>query len=81
MVQRFFPSTDESISLVGHRQNDPGPTAFFSFLVNGLPDFVSSGGGTGGAGAASDEANSITRSASRSRTANGASFCVFPSVM
>ena len=58
-----------------------GLTAFFSFLVSGFPDFVSSGGGTGGAGAESDEDNFVTRSASRSRTANGGSLSVFPSVM
>ena len=57
------------------------PTAFFSFLVSGLPDFVSSGGGAGGTGAESDEDDPVMRSASRSRTANGASLSVFPSVM
>jgi hypothetical protein len=57
------------------------PTAFFSLLVRGLPDFVSSGGGTGGVGAESDEDNFITRSASRSRTADGASLSVSPNVM
>jgi hypothetical protein len=47
------------------------PTAFFSFLVSGLPDFVSSGAGAGGVGAESDENDSITRSASRSQQLTG----------
>ena len=42
---------------------------------------MSSGGGTGGTGTESDEDDFIARSASRSRTADGASFGVFPNVM
>ena len=58
-----------------------GRTSFFSFLFSDFPDFVSSGGGTGGLGTVSDEDDFIARSASRSRIADGASFGVFPNVM
>ena len=56
-------------------------TAFFSFLVRGLPDFVSSEGGAGGAGTERDDDASITRSASRSRMADGASYGDSPNVI
>jgi hypothetical protein len=42
-------------------------TAFFSFFVRGFPDFVSSGGGIGGAGTdkADDSCSSFSTSVSR----------------
>lgn len=54
-------------------------TDLISFLVSGLPDFVSSGGGLGGAGATIDDAARCDSSTSGSSTRDEGSRRVLPS--
>lgn len=56
-------------------------TSFFCFFVNGVPDFVSSAGGIGGAGADIEAVALSVRSTSGSLNDDGPSKRVAPRVM